>query len=84
MKIVLTEHATQQLKIRGIKELWLKTVVTLADSKITHPTDQELYILHGWINEKRKWLKVVVKYSKGATIIITAHFDRNFKGVLPL
>lgn len=84
MKLVLTEHATQQLAIREIEESWLKIVVFHPISKVTHPIDRELYILHGWINERHKWLKVIVKYKQRHAIIITAHFDRSHKGVVPL
>jgi len=83
MQLLLTHHARERVKLRGINYRWIQECLIHSKFIKDHPRDPSLKIVHYWIQSKRKWLKVIVRFSEESSLIITAHFDRNFKGILP-
>ena len=80
--MIFTEHALQQISLRHIKIIWIKRILSRPYLQKSHSIDDELSIIYGWITEESKWLKIIVKFLHHDVVIITAHFDRNFKGIV--
>ena len=80
---VLTQHAQDVIKERGINVLWLEQVLLSPERCEPDPTDPDLEHRLGRIFEYgNRVLRVVASRQAKPVRIVTAYFDRRIKEML--
>lgn len=82
MSLIFTKHAVARLAKRGLERAWVERVVNQPTRVEPDPTDPALEHRYGPVPELANRVLRVIVSRQTPRRIITAHLDRNMKGLL--